>query len=218
MMRTRIKICCISNIEEARLAVKLGADALGLVSDMPSGPGVISERLIRDIVAITPPAVASVLLTCRQEAAGIIEQQRRCRVNTIQLCDAVPHEQYPLLRAALPGVSLVQVVHVGDQASIAEAIAVAPQVDAILLDSGDTKRSVKELGGTGRRHDWTVSRRIVESLDLPVFLAGGLNADNVGEAIRDVRPFGVDLCTGVRRNGTLDEAELVRFFSAVAVA
>src|SRR5688572_16740360 len=198
-----------------REAVGRGASAVGLVSEMPSGPGVIEEDLIAEIAARTPPAVATFLLTCRQDAASIVEQQRRCRVNTLQLCDRVPVEVYGELRAQLPGVSLVQVVHVTGEESFAEALDVARHVDALLLDSGDQSLPVKELGGTGRTHDWELSRRIRETVEAPVFLAGGLNPSNVAEAVRRVGPFGVDVCSGVRTDGRLDEGKLADFFRAV---
>jgi phosphoribosylanthranilate isomerase len=215
MPRTRVKICCIASREEARLAIECGADAVGLVSEMPSGPGVIAEELIAEIAAHVPPPVATFLLTCGQRAAHVVAQQRRCRANTIQLCDRVAPEVYRELRAALPGVSLVQVVHVGGRESVAEALAVADKVDALLLDSGNQSLPVKELGGTGRVHDWRVSRAVREAAPVPVFLAGGLNPDNVAEAIETVRPFGLDVCSGVRTEGRLDEAKLRRFFSNI---
>ena len=214
--KPRVKICCISSIEEAWMAVSYGASALGLVSDMPSGPGVISEDLIREIAAIIPPSVASVLLTCKQDAPSIIEQQRRARVNTIQICDRLEQRSYHELRDALPGISIVQVIHVGGAQSVDEAVAVAPHVNGILLDSGNQTLSVKELGGTGRTHDWNLSRRIREAVDVPVFLAGGLKPTNIAEAIRQVEPFGVDVCSGVRSQGKLDEAKLSDFFQNIA--
>jgi phosphoribosylanthranilate isomerase len=214
-MKVRVKICCISSPEEARLAISYGASALGLVSAMPSGPGPIPEELIAEIAAIIPPGVSSFLLTSKQDAASIIEQQRKARVNTLQLVDAVPVETYSDLRRELPGVAIVQVVHVtGDQA-IQEARRVAPSVDAILLDSGNPALGVKELGGTGRTHDWRISRRIREEIAVPVFLAGGLHAENVVDAIRAVEPYAVDVCSGVRSNGRLDEGRLSRFFRSV---
>lgn len=211
----RVKICCIASVEEARLAVECGASAVGLVSEMPSGPGVIDEELIAEVAARVPPGVAIFLLTCRWDAASIIEQQRRCRVNTIQLCDRVPREAYGELRAGLPGVSLVQVVHVGGEESLDEALSVAPHVDALLLDSGNQSLAVKELGGTGRTHDWRVSRRIRDGVSVPVFLAGGLKAENVAEAVETVRPFGLDVCGGVRTDGRLDAGKLKRFFAHI---
>ena len=217
-MKTRIKICCISSVAEAVLAVRCGADALGLVSAMPSGPGVIAEDLIAAIAPTVPPPVATFLLTSETQAAAIITQQRRCRVNTMQICDRVTADCLRELRAALPGIALVQVVHVTGEESVAEAVAVADKVDAILLDSGNQKLAVKELGGTGRTHDWRVSRKIVASVPVPVFLAGGLNPDNVADAIQQVRPFGVDICSGVRTAGKLDEQKLQRFIKCVASA
>jgi len=199
------------------MAIRHGASALGLVSEMPSGPGVIPEATIAEIARQVPPPIATFLLTCKEEAAQIIAQQRRCLVNTIQLCDRVPSHVYDELRRALPGIRLVQVVHVTGPESLDEAQAVCGKVDALLLDSGNQNLPVKELGGTGRRHDWTISRAIVQAVSVPVFLAGGLNPDNVAEAIETVRPFGLDVCSGVRSGGRLDEEKLQRFFAPVAL-
>jgi phosphoribosylanthranilate isomerase len=210
--KPRVKICCIGSVEEAWLAISYGASAIGLVSEMPSGPGVIREDLIKEIAAIVPPPVASFLLTCRQDAESIVAQQRRCRTNTIQICDRIELESYSMLREALAGVALVQVVHVGGEEAITEALSVAPQVDAILLDSGNQSLPVKELGGTGRAHDWAISARIRERLQVPTFLAGGLRAENVRDAVERVGPFGLDVCNGVRSGGRLDERKLNDFF------
>ncbi|MFQ5627169.1 MAG: phosphoribosylanthranilate isomerase [bacterium] len=207
-----IKICCISSIEEARMAIRLGASAIGLVSEMPSGPGVISEALIAEIAAQTPPPIATFLLTSKQSIGEIIAQQRRCRTNTIQICDRLLDGSHAELKAALPGISIVQVIHVADQTSVEEAISVAPAVDAILLDSGNQKLAVKELGGTGRAHDWRLSLEIREAVDKPIFLAGGLNPKNAAEAVEQVGPFGLDVCSGVRMDGRLDESKLAAFF------
>lgn len=216
--RPRVKICCIQDVAEAWTAIEHGASALGLVSAMPSGPGVISEQTIEQIGAVTPPSISSFLLTSLRDPSSIIDQQRRLRPNTLQLCDQIETAHYQILREALPGVALVQVVHVLGDGSVEEALTVAPHVDAILLDSGNPSAAVKQLGGTGRRHDWGVSRRIREAVSVPVFLAGGLNAGNVGQAVRQVAPFGVDVCSGVRTQERLDPDKLASFFAAVAGA
>ena len=213
-LRPRIKICCIKSPEEARLAIAHGAAALGLVSSMPSGPGVVDEETIARIAATVPPPIATFLLTSLREADAIIAQQRRCRTNTLQLCDYVELPVYAKLRAALPGIALVQVIHVTGEESVALAQSVAPHVDAILLDSGNTSLAVKELGGTGRVHDWRLSRRIRDAVAKPLFLAGGLRSVNVQEAIAAVQPFGLDLCSGVRTDDCLDENKLREFFAA----
>ena len=213
--KPRVKICCIASVEEAWLAIEHGASAVGLVSAMPSGPGPIPETLIAEIAATIPPGVSSFLLTCLQDAASIIDQQRRLKVNTIQLCDRLPSGAHKELRESLPGVSLVQVVHVTGPESFAEAIAVAPNVDAVLLDSGNQSLAIKELGGTGRTHDWSLSRKIREAIDVPLFLAGGLKPHNVAAAIQEVQPFGIDVCSGLRTNGALDRHKLSDFFTQV---
>lgn len=199
------------------MAIRHGAAALGLVSAMPSGPGVIEDALITRIAGVIPPGVGSFLLSSSQHAEALIAQQRRCRTNTLQLVDAVDIGVYSALREALPGIGLVQVIHVVGEESVEEALEVAPHVDALLLDSGNPNLVVKELGGTGRRHDWGLSRLIREQSDVPIYLAGGLTPDNVREAIETVGPFGLDVCSGVRTNGALDEGKLDLFTGACRV-
>lgn len=211
----RVKICCIRDVEEARLAVDAGASALGLVSEMPSGPGVIDEETIAEVAAAAPPGVATFLLTCLSDAARIADQARRTRVSTVQICDRPEPGTASALRRALPALKVVQVVHVTSPASVEEAEGEAQDADAILLDSGNPGAPVKELGGTGRRHDWALSAEIVSRVSRPVFLAGGLTPENAGEAIRTVRPWGLDVCSGVRTGGRLDAEKLERLFAAV---
>lgn len=218
-MRARLKVCCIASVEEARLAAKYGASALGLVARMPSGPGPIDDDLIRDIARSVPPGIATFLLTCETEVDAVVAHVLRCGTNTVQLVDEVDSKAYTALRRAAPAVKIVQVIHVQDGNALDEAHAAAAHVDAILLDSGRPRGlapgAVKELGGTGRTHDWSVSRGIVESLNKPVFLAGGINPANVAEAISSVAPWGIDLCTGVRTNGKLDEGKLASLTAAM---
>jgi phosphoribosylanthranilate isomerase len=211
----RVKICCIASIAEAAMAVEAGASAVGLVSHMPSGPGVIRDELIAEIAATVPPSIGTFLLTSRQSVVEIVAQQRFCRTNTVQICDHLTRGTYRELKDALPGVSIVQVIHVTGPESVDEAVSVAEHVDAILLDSGNQKLAVKELGGTGRTHDWSLSREIRERVNVPLFLAGGLTSENVGQAIREVGPFALDVCSGVRTEGKLDAGKLKRFFDAV---
>jgi phosphoribosylanthranilate isomerase len=214
-MRPRVKICCIANEQEAADAISFGASAVGLVGKMPSGPGPISDEEILRIAKTVPPPVATFLLTSERTSQGIIEHHFRTRTNTIQIVDEFAGRDHETIKAQLPMVKLVQVIHVIDESSVDEACELAEHVDAILLDSGNPKLAVKELGGTGRRHDWKLSRRIVDACGKPVFLAGGLNAENVREAIETVQPFGVDLCSGVRTDGRLDRTKLEAFFEAV---
>jgi phosphoribosylanthranilate isomerase len=222
-LRTRpfLKICCIKSAHEARMAWLAGADVLGFVAPMPSGPGTLLEVQIAQIVPTVPLPIASFLLTPKQTAREIIDQHHVCKTTALQLVDHVPFDELRMLRQALPGVSLVQVIHVQDDSSVQEALGVAPLVDAILLDSGNQKLSVKELGGTGRTHDWRISRIIREALDnlpqpKPMFLAGGLNANNVREAISFVQPHGLDVCSSVRTNDRLDLDKLRAFMQSIS--
>ena len=209
------KICCISSIAEAKLAVDYGAAAIGLVAKMPSGPGVISDELISAIAKTVPSSVDTFLLTSETSYEAIVEHHKRVNTTTIQIVDALSNRQYNEIRASLPNVKLVQVIHIIDETALQEAIEISPWVDAILLDSGNPNLDVKVLGGTGKTHNWEISKKIREAINLPVFLAGGINKDNLKQAIDIVQPYGVDLCSSVRTNGQLDEKKLEMLFNAL---
>ena len=214
-MTPKVKVCCIVSEEESRMAIEAGASALGLVARMPSGPGPIPDERILQIARTIPPPIASFMLTCETTAEAVIEHHLRTRTNTIQMVDAHHEGNYDRIREALPVVKLVQVIHVTGPESVDEALQVAPHVDALLLDSGNPMAAVKQLGGTGRTHNWLLSRAIVEKSGVPVFLAGGLHAGNVRRALDEVGPFGIDLCTGVRTEGRLDPYKLEALFKAI---
>ncbi len=215
LMRPKVKICCISSESEAKMAIEHGASALGLVAKMPSGPGPIPDELILSITKTIPEHIASFMLTSETSAEDIIQHHYRTQTNTIQIVDALAFGTYDQIKATLPNIKIVQVIHVIDESSIDEAIAIAEHVDFLLLDSGNPKAAIKELGGTGRTHNWALSRSIVEQSKVPVFLAGGLNTDNVQRAMETVAPYGVDLCSSVRTNGHLDPKKLEEFFAIV---
>ena len=215
LAKPRIKICCISSQQEAFDAIEIGASALGLVGEMPSGPGVISDEEISEIAKVVPPPIGTFLLTSKTLAHEIIEHHVKVNTNTIQIVDELKERNYSEIREALPNIKLVQVIHVTGEKSVVKAMEISELVDAILLDSGNPNLAVKELGGTGRQHDWKLSRKIVESIKKPVFLAGGLKPENVREAVETVQPFGLDLCSGVRTDGKLDKRKLEEFFSEI---
>lgn len=210
-MRTRLKVCCIASVDEARLAIRHGADALGLVSAMPTGPGVIADEACAAIARAVPPPVATILLTSRTEASGVAEQAERIRPSAVQLVDRVAPEAHEAVQRL--GIKAIQVIHVEDETAVAEAREAARTADAVLLDSGRPPDRV--LGGTGQRHDWAISRAIVRALEVPVFLAGGLNAANARAAIEEVGPFALDVCSGVRTDGALDAAKLAPMVAAM---
>ena len=211
----KVKICCISSIEEARLAVAYGAAAIGLVGRMPSGPGIITDELIHAIAKTVPPPTHTFLLTSETTTDNIIEHHKKVNTTTIQIVDALSGREYHKIREAIPNVQLVQVIHVLDEGSIKEAIEISEFVDAILLDSGNPNLPTKVLGGTGKTHNWDLSKKIREKISLPVFLAGGINKDNIKKAIEHVQPYGIDLCSSVRTNGQLDESKLEALFNTL---
>jgi len=212
---TKVKVCCISSIEEANTVISKGVTAIGLVGNMPSGPGVIPDELIRVIAKSVPVNINTFMLTSETTAEKIIEHHYRTLTNTIQIVDELKEGTYDDIRLYLPYVKLVQVIHVIDEKSVDEAVSISKSVDALLLDSGNPNLKVKELGGTGRVHNWSLSRKIVDQTKIPVYLAGGLDSDNVQKAIEEVQPFGVDLCSGVRTNGKLDSVKLEQFLNKV---
>ena len=211
-MKPRIKICCIQSVEEAKTAIEFGASAIGLVGKMPSGPGPMPDELIRKIAMAVPPPIGTFLLTSETSVNEIIKHHQLTNTNTIQIVDSLSHGTYSQLKTALPSVKIVQVVHVVDETSVDYALEISGQVDALLLDSGNPNLKIKELGGTGRVHNWRLSRQIRDNAKCPIFLAGGLNSENVRQAIEEVQPFAIDVCTGIRTNGNLDRQKLERFF------
>lgn len=211
----KIKICCISSIEEAETAIELGADAIGLVSEMPSGPGVIDNETIELISGATKDRIDSFLLTSKTNILDIVEQHKRFKTTTIQIVDRLLAGTHEQLKSILPDINIVQVIHVNDEESIKEAKACSNHVDALLLDSGNQKLAIKELGGTGKTHDWSLSKKIVDSVHIPVYLAGGLNPENILSAIDFVKPYGVDICSGVRSNGSLDKIKLTKYIKKI---
>ncbi|MGD0584065.1 MAG: phosphoribosylanthranilate isomerase [Bacteroidales bacterium] len=214
-MRTRIKICCVKSIQEAKIAIESGADAIGLVARMPSGPGPIPDDLIKEIAQSVPPFIGTFLLTSETSAADIIKHHHRTQTNTIQIVDMLSKGTYTQIKKALPNVRIVQVIHVSGPESVVQAIQISEHVNALLLDSGNPNLKIKELGGTGRVHNWTLSRQIREFAKCPVILAGGLNPGNVKQAITEVKPFAVDVCTGIRSDGALDKEKLSAFVKNV---
>ena len=213
-MRPRIKICCIASLEEAGLAVEAGADAIGLVGEMPTGPGVIADELAREIAASVPPPVATFLLTQRTRARDIADHVAACGTTAVQIVNHIDPGEYPTLIELLPPATRrVQVIHVEGPEALALIEVYAPFVHAFLLDSGRPYEPRPELGGTGRMHDWVVSAGFVAKSSKPTFLAGGLNAHNVAEAIRKVRPYGLDLCSGVRTDDKLSPEKLSAFMA-----
>ena len=216
-MRTRIKICCMASLDEAQLAIRAGVDAVGLigVGAMPSSPRAIDDRTVAAIAALVPPPIATFLLTSESTALGVAQRVLAAGASTAQIVSYLSPDESEQLPTLLPTTQLVQVIHVESERALDLIARYTPHVHAFLLDSGRPTLPTPEYGGTGRTHDWSVSAEFVRRSSHPVFLAGGLSQANVGEAMRMVRPFGVDLCSGVRTAGRLDREKLEAFIDAV---
>lgn len=222
------KVCCIRTADEMEQAKEAGATWAGLVGAMPSGPGPLPDERIRAMVPGVPGGITPVLLTARAtageiaghlEATGLAARLRRGRSVGVQL---VRHLDAPVrreLKELLPGLAVLQVLHVDGPAALDRMEGLARHADLLLLDSGRPGAAVAELGGTGRTHDWSVSRRIVARASVPVLLAGGLRPGNVAAAVRAVRPSGVDVCSGLRDpKGALVPGRLRAFARALRSA
>ncbi|MBT2187851.1 phosphoribosylanthranilate isomerase [Sphingobium nicotianae] len=214
-MRTRIKICCLRSAEEARQAIAAGADAIGFVALTPPTARTIPDQEIAGIIAAVPPSIETFVLSAAPTAEVLAARARRTGATTIQILSYLDPAESARLAALAPGLRRVQVIHVEGPEALDLIPVYAPHVHAFLLDSGKPNAPRPSYGGTGLPHDWAVSARFVQVSPLPVHLAGGLAPDNVGQAIRRVRPFGVDLCSGVRTGDHLDPARLAAFVDAV---
>ncbi len=208
---TYVKICGIRRLEDALAAVSYGADAVGvLVGQQHHSPDFLAPSAAAAIVAALPPPITSVMVTHLAEPDEIVALARSVGVTAIQLHGETSPAQAAEVKSRLPSIKTFKAIHVVDHQSIDAARQYAGTVDAIVLDTVNV--ATDQVGGTGRTHDWSISRQIVERLAVPVVLAGGLHPDNVGEAIRQVRPYGVDVNSGTKGpDGFKDHAALKRF-------
>ncbi|MEM0923705.1 MAG: phosphoribosylanthranilate isomerase, partial [Pseudomonadota bacterium] len=216
MVRVKVKICCMADPGEAAMAAAAGAEYIGLVGPMPSGPGTLTLEDAAEIARSAPPSATPVLLSSATTALDLVREAEAAGAGVIQIVQHVSPGIHAELVAQAPGLECWQVIHVEDRTAVDLIRSFDEQPDAFLLDSGRPARG--ELGGTGRVHDWAISRDCVAATARPVFLAGGLTPENVGEAIRQVRPQGVDLCTGVRLDGRLNAVRLATFMQIVSDA
>lgn len=213
--RTRIKICCIASLEEAQLAIHAGADAVGFVCATPTSARSIDKQSVALITPLIPPPIETFLLTSERTASSIAKHVRLTGVSTVQILSPIGLAESKRLSELIPTVRRVQVIHVESEVALELIDTYAPFVHSFLLDSGRPNLNTPEYGGTGRTHDWSISAECVKKSPHPVYLAGGLTSENVREAIRLVRPFGVDLCSGVRTNSHLDPDKLKVFIAEV---
>lgn len=211
----RVKVSCVRSPEEARRAVSFGAAAIGVASHVPFTSAGLSDEEITAIASAVEPEVGTFLLTDLEDPAAIAEQAVRCGVNTVQLWSELSAAAYVEIRRSAPDLSIAQTIHVVDEGAIEKARELAGVADALVLGSTNPEPPFRWDSPHGRTHDWQISRRIAESAMIPVILSGGLTHLNVADAVRAVRPYGVEVCSGVRRDGALDTSMLVQFLETL---
>jgi len=214
-MKTKIKICCIASLKEAQLAIQAGADVIGFVCAKPTSSRTIDKQIVASIIPQIPPQIETFVLSSELTASNIAKDVQLTGASTVQILSHISLIESKRLSELIPDTKRVQVIHVESEDSLELIDKYSPYVDTFLLDSGKPNLNIPEYGGTGRTHDWSISAKFVRKSPHPVFLAGGLTAENVEEAIQLVQPLGVDVCSGVRTNSRLDLDKLKLFIAAV---
>jgi phosphoribosylanthranilate isomerase len=207
-----VKICGIRRHEDALIAAELGVDAVGLlVGQRQNSPDFISAGIARDISRALPPSVEAVLVTHIEDIDELERLLQQSGITTIQLHSEIASSSVERLRSRFPHVKIFKSVHVISADSVAYPEAFRKLVDGFVLDSINV--ATDQVGGTGKTHDWSISRQIVMRYpEIPIILAGGLNSENVRSAIEYVHPFGVDVNSGTKAsNGFKDTRKMQEF-------
>jgi phosphoribosylanthranilate isomerase len=204
----RVIVSGITSTAEADLAIRCGADALGVAC---GGPGGIAEETILKINQQIPPPICAFLMTRSTKIEELAGQQRRCRANALQLLEMPPTGIYTDLRRLLSGIELIQTAHIGSEVSIRKAFESARQVSALILAPEDPR----QIGTAAETSAfWKLCSAIREQSPAPVFVSGPRTAKAVAEVIKVAGPFGIELNAAVRTDGALDEGKLKRCISA----
>jgi phosphoribosylanthranilate isomerase len=200
----RVKVCGVTRESDLAAVAAAGADAVGAICDVPvDTPRAVTPDRARELFAAAPPFLTTTLVTMPESVDHARELVREVRPDVLQLHADFSADELTALREE--GIRVVPVV---DATDVSRAHALAPAVDGILVDTP----SESGAGGTGRTHDWEASRSLVDTLDVPVILAGGLTPDNVAEAVRTVAPDSVDVASGVESSGGVKDHDAVHAF------
>ncbi len=208
----KVKICGITNMNDALLAAEYGADFLGFIVDIEKSEDSLSRSVARDLIMQVPLEITPVMVTYLNKASDVVELARFVKPMAIQFHADITVGEIGKIRKALPKMKIIKAVHVTGEKAIDEAKKFEDYADYILLDS----KSKGKIGGTGKTHNWNISRKIVEKCKKPVILAGGLNPENVLDAVRIVKPFGVDVNSGVKSSPRKKDADKMERFIAEA--
>ena len=211
----KIQIAGLSTAEDVAFAFEEGVDSVGFTVGLPDGPhDGLTEEMVGTIVDGLPPLLAAVTITYERTLGGLLRMLRTCRTPVLQAHGAHDRDTILRLKGEMPHLKVIKSITVTDRDSaLGEVSAWESVADCLILDSLDSLSG--RLGATGLVHDWNISRGIVEISSLPVILAGGLTPENVAEAIDAVRPWGVDVHTGVEIDGRFSRERLSAFVREV---
>lgn len=203
----KVKICGVTRVEDALECARLGADAVGVIVEVSvDTPRKVSADKARKIFEALPRGIERFSVIMPRNAEEAAHLFRSVNPDVIQLHGKEPLSLVEALKEELP-CKLTKTIHVLDSSSLEEAKEYSKYCDYILLDTPS-----KTGGGSGRVHDWTISRGIVEELDIPVILSGGLNPENIGNAVKMVKPHYVDVSSGVESGPGVKDSEIIRRF------
>ena len=204
----KVKICGVTNREDAHLVVDSGADMLGMIVDVPvETPRKISIEKAEELAKGIGDAINIVVVLCPRSVEEVETVVRRLEPFGVQMHGFESNAFLRDVREVLPDVKLIKTVHVDEQGTVHGVMPEEDYVDFILLDTFSV-----QIGGTGKTHRWDISRKIVEDSIIPVILSGGLTPENVGDAIKEVNPYGVDVASGVESSGGRKSKEKVLQF------
>ncbi|MBE6506754.1 MAG: phosphoribosylanthranilate isomerase [Methanocorpusculum parvum] len=197
----KCKICGTGTRDDLEIAVTAGADAVGfIVGTTHTSEDSLSPAEARAMIRSLPPFVSGVVVTHLTDADDLVRIVEETGCSVLQIQDSVPVETLVLLREQFSYLFLIKAVHVLDESAVDTAKSFEPYADAVLLDS----RTADRIGGTGITHDWSISAKVVEAVSKPVILAGGLRPENLAAAMSVVKPYAVDVHSGVKRDGVRD--------------
>jgi len=204
----RVKFCGTASLADMQSAIDAGCDAVGFIMGVThQSSDFVTPAEAAKMIRHLPPFIEPVAVTHLQETNDLIRLVRDSRCTTLQIQDTVEPSGIDTIRDALPYLKVLKAVHVMDESAIPTAKRYEPYADALILDT----RTREKIGGTGIPHDWNISATIVANSAIPVILAGGLTPENVASAIRKVRPYGVDVHTGIKKDGVRSPERTLAF-------
>ncbi len=207
----KVKICANKSVDEAKMCLDAGADIIGiLVGQEHNSNDFIDKYKAKEITNFVDKRCKVSLVTHLTDADKIIELTKFIGNDIIQLHSDIKEDEVEKIYKSLPNVKLVRLIHISKDGKICTNYKKVQYVDYYLLDSFNLKTN--QVGGTGLIHDWNKSSELIKELNKPVFLAGGLNPDNVKQAVSLAHPYGVDVNSGCKNKLGMKDKNKVKNF------